>query len=71
MKRLDHLLRRPFLLLLVLFLFLEYLPVSGKKAAALRLYENHNIRGDHTTYYVLQPDGDLIAWGAEIGRAHV
>jgi hypothetical protein len=64
MKRLDHLLRRPFLLLLVLFLFLEYLPVSGKKAAALRLYENHNIRGDHTTYYVLQPDGDLIAWGA-------
>ena len=65
MKRLDHLLRRPFLLLLVLFLFLEYLPVSGKKAAALRLYENHNIRGDHTTYYVLQPDGDLIAWGAE------
>lgn len=64
MRRLDHLLRRPFLLLLILFLFLEYLPVSGEKAAALRLYENHNIRGDHTTYYALQPDGDLISWGA-------
>lgn len=64
MKRLDYFLRRPFLLFLILFLFLEYLPVSGEKAAALRLYENHNIRGDHTTYYVLQPDGDLISWGA-------
>jgi len=62
-KRLKYLLQRPFLLLLILFLFLEYLPASGEKAAALRLYENHNIRGDHTTYYVLQPDGDLIAWG--------
>lgn len=63
MKTLQSLLRKPFLSVLLLILFLEFLPVPGKEAAALRLYEGSNLREEFTTYYVLQPDGDLISWG--------
>jgi len=63
MKTFQSLLRKPFLIVLLLILFLEFLPVPGKEAAALRLYEGSNLREEFTTYYVLQPDGDLISWG--------
>ena len=63
MKTFQSLLRKPFLIVLLLILFLEFLPVPGKEAAALHLYEGSNLREEFTTYYVLQPDGDLISWG--------
>lgn len=63
MPKLKSLLKRPLLSLLLLFLLMEFLPVFGKNATALCLYESHNFKGDYTTYYILQPDGDLISWG--------
>lgn len=64
MKMLKKLLQRPIFCFLILISLLELLPVSGKEAAALRLYETRDFRGEHTTYYALQPDGNLISWGS-------
>ena len=63
MKMLKKLLQKPILCFLILILLLELLPVFGKDGAALRLYESENLRSEYTTYYILQPDGNLISWG--------
>lgn len=63
MKILKTLPQKSVLLFLLLVLFLEFLPVSGEKTAALRLYQNSDFRSEYTTCYALQPDGTLIAWG--------
>lgn len=63
MKMLKKLLQKPVLCFLILILLLELLPVFGKDGAALRLYESENLRSEYTTYYILQPDGNLISWG--------
>ena len=60
MKMLKKLLQKPVLCFLILILLLELLPVFGKDGAALRLYESENLRSEYTTYYILQPDGNLI-----------
>lgn len=70
MRKLKLFLRRPFFAAPGPVSFLEYLPVSGDEAAALRLYENYNRSGDNMTYYALQPDGDLIAWGGAPGKLY-
>lgn len=51
-------------LLLVLF-FLGLLPAFGRNVTELRLYKSHTPDQDYITYYVLQPDRDLISWGKE------
>lgn len=70
MRKLKLFLRRPFFAAPGPVSFLEYLPVSGDEAAALRLYENYNRSSDNITYYALQPDGDLIAWGGAPGKLY-
>lgn len=63
-ERSEFLLQKAILIFLFLVFILELNPVTSSQAAELRLYENTDFRGDYLTYYALQQNGCLTAWGA-------
>ena len=63
-ERSEFLLQKAILIFLFLVFILELNPVTSSQAAELRLYENTDFRGDYLTYYALQQNGCLTAWGS-------
>lgn len=64
MEKLESLLQKAILFFLLLGFIMELVPDSSSQTAELRLYENTDFRGDNLTYYALQENGHLTAWGS-------